>query len=345
MLAMKGLGLLLLVTGSVPTTQPGNVPEIPDVTSMAELRKAKAFDLPSGWRVRLGLADAGPDAGPWKLLYCLARYRGEGKPTYHVERVATVQPFGPVSFTLDPVDEERAWQAGRGKPVPVQMAKKEEFVFCGQVLTAWKGKYRLRAWGSNGALLAQTRITVDEPTPCYWQQFAQGGRELVPEGGGTAYVVRPKPIAAIPTCLGNRPIWPPTGRQVQLSYVSDRHLPEQIEPLLKTDAPLLKEALRPEEGCTALPLLSNRIEFAYKAPAPQAGVKKDIQAKALRIAADHIRQHRKEWADKLRLPSVVTETADAWKVTFTLPEGTLGGVPVIIIDKKALSVKSAYHTQ
>lgn len=72
--------MVMMMCGTVhaattgPATRPkklGAVPEIPDVTSIKDLKAAPAFQI-KGWQVRLGLASGGADAEGWMILYCLA---------------------------------------------------------------------------------------------------------------------------------------------------------------------------------------------------------------------------------------------------------------------------------
>jgi NTF2 fold immunity protein len=48
--------------------------------------------------------------------------------------------------------------------------------------------------------------------------------------------------------------------------------------------------------------------------------------------------------DGITKPSV-RDNGDSWLVYYKLPEDTLGGTPEVIIDKRALKVLRAYHTQ
>jgi hypothetical protein len=42
---------------------------------------------------------------------------------------------------------------------------------------------------------------------------------------------------------------------------------------------------------------------------------------------------------------IVSETAGFWEVTYQLPAGTLGGVPIVTIDKRTCTVVRAQHSQ
>lgn len=49
--------------------------------------------------------------------------------------------------------------------------------------------------------------------------------------------------------------------------------------------------------------------------------------------------------DAAGLEPVVSETEKFWEITYELPKGTLGGAPVITIDKQTCKVVRAQHSQ
>jgi hypothetical protein len=51
------------------------------------------------------------------------------------------------------------------------------------------------------------------------------------------------------------------------------------------------------------------------------------------------------WTDEYKLPSTVIDHGDFWEYTFLLPAGTLGGTPVVYIDKRTLQVTKMFHEQ
>lgn len=52
-----------------------------------------------------------------------------------------------------------------------------------------------------------------------------------------------------------------------------------------------------------------------------------------------------EWQSELSLPPVVEDKGAYWEVSFELPELTLGGVPVVEIEKHSMKIARVYHTQ
>lgn len=49
--------------------------------------------------------------------------------------------------------------------------------------------------------------------------------------------------------------------------------------------------------------------------------------------------------DSTGLKLVTSESGNLWELTYELPRGTLGGVPIITIDKRTCKVVRAEHTQ
>lgn len=64
----------------------------------------------------------------------------------------------------------------------------------------------------------------------------------------------------------------------------------------------------------------------------------------MRVAEGYIATHYPDF-DGSNFKSIIQDKEDIWEVTYELPELTLGGVPVILIDKKTMEVVSGYHTQ
>lgn len=146
------------------------VPGIADVDSLAALEKVAPIQAGSEWKVRLGLGEAGRDAGPWKLLYCLAEYVGKGEKQ-EVGRRADGTELGPLVFTVTPVGQVR---------MKILEAKSEGMsklqrrgLYLNRVLLADKGEYDLRVLAADGTLVAERRLAVTEVRPCPWQSFGE----------------------------------------------------------------------------------------------------------------------------------------------------------------------------
>ncbi len=49
--------------------------------------------------------------------------------------------------------------------------------------------------------------------------------------------------------------------------------------------------------------------------------------------------------DAAGLKPLISEQGNLWRLTYELPRGTLGGVPIVTIDKRTCLVVHAEHTQ
>jgi hypothetical protein len=65
----------------------------------------------------------------------------------------------------------------------------------------------------------------------------------------------------------------------------------------------------------------------------------------VRAAKNAVRKERPEWSDELDLPARVTEMDGKFRVSFALPQGTIGGTPEVVLRKSDLSVVSVSHSQ
>ncbi len=63
------------------------------------------------------------------------------------------------------------------------------------------------------------------------------------------------------------------------------------------------------------------------------------------LAKVFIAEKHPEWQSELSYQPIVEDKGAHWEISFELPELTLGGVPVVEIDKALKRVTQAYHTQ
>jgi len=177
-----------------PATQPASAPAaartIADVKTLEDLQNVETIHVNKRWAVRLGLSDGGKDAGPWKLLYCLADFPSvkntdPALPPPAAEVFGVMGSLGPVMFT---VDDPQVFQKSL-QPAAGEVMTENGLVFCAAIPTAWKGAYRIRVWTWDKRLLAERVISVDEPAPNYWQDLV--GSELYPP------TIRPGPYALV----------------------------------------------------------------------------------------------------------------------------------------------------
>jgi NTF2 fold immunity protein of polymorphic toxin system component len=66
--------------------------------------------------------------------------------------------------------------------------------------------------------------------------------------------------------------------------------------------------------------------------------------KIVRVAERYIAVHYPEF-DSIKNPPILQDKGDVWEVEYQLPDGVIGGTPVVVIDKKTLKVLRSYRTQ
>ena len=69
-----------------------------------------------------------------------------------------------------------------------------------------------------------------------------------------------------------------------------------------------------------------------------------IKCDPLRVAQEYIAKRFPSF-DPAGLKPVISQTEDFWELTYELPPGTLGGVPIITVDKRSCTIVRAKHTQ
>lgn len=82
-------------------------------------------------------------------------------------------------------------------------------------------------------------------------------------------------------------------------------------------------------------------------PTPPKAAERSLssaETAAVSAARDYVATHFPEF-DTVKNPPLVHDNGDTWEVEYELPKGTLGGTPVIVIDKKTLEVLRSSHTQ
>lgn len=170
--------LVLLV--ALPGCAPDNVKtglsisKIAEVSTIAELKAVSPILLAKGWEIRLGVSDAGPDGGPWKLLYCLERHT-EDTDAYEShsrgvkETELSTKPLGPVRFSVDDPGSPPKQRYG-SLASQVRMIAGDA-VFCALIPIAWKGDYRIRVYANDGRVLEQRILRIDENHTSYWMPF------------------------------------------------------------------------------------------------------------------------------------------------------------------------------
>lgn len=68
------------------------------------------------------------------------------------------------------------------------------------------------------------------------------------------------------------------------------------------------------------------------------------ESELVAIAGEYVATHYPDF-DSSRTKPVVKDLGSKWEVSYVLPQDTLGGTPVVEIDKGSSKVLRAYHTQ
>ena len=92
--------------------------------------------------------------------------------------------------------------------------------------------------------------------------------------------------------------------------------------------------------CTALGACQAAAPGQTSDSLPQQGHLRDDQIKI--IGQQYLDGHYPQWKDEYSLPSVVIDHGDYWEYTFDLSSGTIGGTPVVYIDKNSLKVTKVF---
>jgi len=64
----------------------------------------------------------------------------------------------------------------------------------------------------------------------------------------------------------------------------------------------------------------------------------------LKVALEYIARRYPNF-DSAGLKRIISERDNLWELTYELPQDTLGGVPIITIDKRSCKIVRAIHTQ
>jgi hypothetical protein len=177
--------------------------QIPDVRSLDGLRRLRPALVLDGWEVRLALADPGPDAGPWKLLYCHATYLGapdgRWRPLPTPGRTAGECVLGPISYALRPaLTKETVCSLAR--MFDPRQEKDVERLYAAGIPTAFRGDWRLSVWSPKSKRIGERVFKVPADRPCAWRVFARR------PGRGKA-IVETACRPAMPRYPARVPIW------------------------------------------------------------------------------------------------------------------------------------------
>lgn len=78
---------------------------------------------------------------------------------------------------------------------------------------------------------------------------------------------------------------------------------------------------------------------------PGNGLTAMDEQKIITIVKAHVKEHFPQSVTDLELRPIFTDRSTYWEVSFELPEFTLGGTPVVWVDKETHKVVKSFHTQ
>ena len=138
---------------------------IPDVRTLADLRRLPVVRTDVGYDVRVGLADPGPEAGPYKLIYCLAAPR----PGAATRRDGDVGRYalGPLNVEVARDHDVRELAVQRA----VEVAARGEWLACQALPVNWSDGLTVRVYAGR-TLLMERPLGRSERRTLYWSRFA-----------------------------------------------------------------------------------------------------------------------------------------------------------------------------
>jgi hypothetical protein len=160
-------GILLLLLATVPAVA---VDTIADVKTLGDLSKQQVIHLDDGWDVQVGMRDPDADAGPFKLIYCLAKSTNADR-----KQLADGEfELGPLSVDfLEPKRTAALKRQQDSKSVSLNGEK----LFCQVLPVAWSDDLLIRVHHGDRILL-EKRLGQSNHEPFYWTQFAIRNRGL-----------------------------------------------------------------------------------------------------------------------------------------------------------------------
>ena len=99
----------------------------------------------------------------------------------------------------------------------------------------------------------------------------------------------------------------------------------------------MKKSLPVVLASTALTLVS-QCSISQESPVTRT------ERTVARVAERHIAVRYPEF-DSIKNPPVVQDKGGSWEVYYELPKNTIGGTPVVVIEKATLTVLRSSHTQ
>ena len=236
-------GIVFPAATAAPTA--ANKPmAIPTVRSLETLRTLDATWTRDSRDIRLGLADPGDQAGPWRLLYCHTKLVAPPGATRHVPpdepAVAGSRRLGPVRFAVAPAGRPSAElpMTRRIKVLrhlPTRHANDAERLYVASIPANRRGTWQVTVWFRNHRPIARGTFTVKADTVCPWRAFAKARPAADRGPGKPLIVVRTDSDSRMPSYPRLAPIWHlKAGEQFQPPHAAlgkAGFLPGQLPPI------------------------------------------------------------------------------------------------------------------
>jgi hypothetical protein len=169
---------------------------IPDIRTLADLRRLPTTRTADGWDVRVGLADPGDDAGPYKLIYCL----GERKTKLETQSVSGGAWLGPLGVEV--VANRAAKELRNRDRVKMQLpihSQDGAQLFCQALPFGWLDD-RVVQVSSGQTVLFERQLAKSEHRPRYWTTFIESAKRL--NRNDAQWIVDPDPLTKCPESAG-----------------------------------------------------------------------------------------------------------------------------------------------
>jgi hypothetical protein len=234
---MKGTWLAgLLLCSQAACCLAEEPPPLVEIKSFDELEAVRPVRVAGEWDVRLGLADSSEDAGPWKLVWCLAEYVGKEMPTLRglPSGIDGSEQLGPVLMRIsDPDRVDQAALSLEGRLSVSRLLAAKKVLLAKAIVVAAKGRYCVDVFVHDGAaerVIASQTIGIAVPRICYWHEFGRRRDDAL--DGELKWTTLPNPMAAMPSFGGFEPVYE-FGRNKELRAHGER--PVRLPDLLPSD--------------------------------------------------------------------------------------------------------------
>jgi len=202
--------------------------EIADVRTLDDLLALAPIEAAGGYKVRVGISDAGPAAGPVMVLYCWAE-RSSGaatRPTTGESYDGAAEELGPLLFEIAWPLQDRIEQRRRLVQIQEQIGPS---LYAASVPLEPLRKAKVVMRDRAETLVAERALPIERP-PHVWHAFV---REVFGKNGAVSAVVADEPSPAVVRLCGGIPRndGPPTTRPASMTLFRIEDDPSPQSPL------------------------------------------------------------------------------------------------------------------